>query len=178
MRRFAAIPILALVLAACANDPVAPAAGGSEPGPDQTRLGIYEALSRELIGVEDLGGGGWKRVVIVTRLCENAGDPAEPKGCEDHLTPAEQDALRQRLSDIDGVEFIEDPTPLYGGDFISGSSHTLVVRLGTISEHGDGVEVGASYGCGGLCGSGTTYLLEEKQSGWEIVGTTGTMWIA
>jgi PBP1b-binding outer membrane lipoprotein LpoB len=45
MRRFAAISILALVLAACANEPVAPTAGSSEPGPDQTRLGIYETLS-------------------------------------------------------------------------------------------------------------------------------------
>jgi hypothetical protein len=178
MRRFAAIPILALVLAACANEPVAPAAGGSEPGPDQTRLGIYEALSRELIGAEDLGGGGWKHVVIVTRLCDNAGDAAEPKACDDHLTAAEQDALRQRLSDVESVEFVEDPTPLYDDDFISGRSGMLVVRLGTIAEHGDGVAVGASYGCGGLCGSGTTYLLEEKPSGWKIVGTTGAMWIA
>jgi hypothetical protein len=48
MRRFAAISILALVLAAYANEPVASAAGSSEPGPDQTRLGIDEALSREL----------------------------------------------------------------------------------------------------------------------------------
>ncbi len=49
---------------------------------------------------------------------------------------------------------------------------------GTIVESGDGVEVGGSYGCGGLCGSGTTYVLEEKAGGWEVTGTTGTAWIA
>ena len=178
MRRLAATPILALLLAACANDPVAPAGGGSEPRPDQTRLGVYEALSRELIGAEDLGGGGWRRIVIVSKLCGNAGEPAEPKGCQDHLTQLEQDALRQRLSDFGRVEFIDDPTSLYDDDFLSGRSGILVVHLGTIAEHGDGVRVGGSYGCGGLCASGTTYLLEEKPSGWEIVGTTGTSWIA
>ena len=29
-----------------------------------------------------------------------------------------------------------------------------------------------------LCGSGTTYQLQETSDGWEVVGTRGTAWIA
>jgi hypothetical protein len=63
---------------------------------------------------------------------------------------------------------------------MSGPPETLVLRLGTIVDHGAGVEVGGSFGCGGLCGSGSTYLLEEAETGgtWEVIGTTGVTWIA
>jgi hypothetical protein len=178
MRRLAAIPILALVLAACANDPIVPASGGSEPILDETRLGIYEALTRELVGAEG-PGFEWKRIVIVSKLCENAGQPDDPTGCTDELSADEQAELASRIQGLaPKIEFMADPTPLYDDRWLSGQSQTLVVHLGTIADHGDGVAVGGSHGCGGLCGGGTTYLLEEKPSGWEVVGTTGSMWIA
>jgi len=177
MRRFASLTIFALLLAACANDPVpGPAAGNPEPPLDETRLGIYESTARELVRAEEIE---WKKIVIVSRLCENAGGADEPKGCDDELTIAEQDELARRLGDLGPpITFVEDPTPLYDEDWMTGAPETLVLRLGTISETGDRVEVGGSYGCGGLCGGGTTYLLEEKTGGWEVVGTTGTAWIA
>jgi hypothetical protein len=176
MRRFTAVPILALALAACANEPVPTAAGDPGSQLDQTRLGIYEAMARELAGTE---GIDWKRVVIVSTLCENAGDAVEPKGCDEAFSAAEQDELALRLADLGAeIEFIEDPTPLYDDDWFEGPPDLVVVRLGTIVEEGGGVQVGGSYGCGGLCGSGTTYLLEESPAGWEVVGTTGPAWIA
>jgi hypothetical protein len=178
MRRLAAIPILALVLAACANDPVGPADGGSGPTLDETRLGIYEALTREVVAAEG-PGFEWKRIVIVSRLCENAGQPDQPRGCTDELSAQEQAELASRIAGLaPKIEFMADPTPLYDDAWLSGQSRTLVVHLGTIAEHGDGVAVGGSHGCGGLCGGGTTYLLEERAGGWEVVGTTGGMWIA
>jgi hypothetical protein len=176
MRRLAAVPILALVLAGCANEPVPSAGGNPEPELDQTGLGVYEAMTRELVGAE---GFEWKKVVIVSTLCENAGEPDKPTGCGDALTEQEQDELARRLEDLGApVMFVEDPTPLYDDDWFTGAPEILVLRLGTITEQGNGVQVGGSYGCGGLCGSGTTYLLEEKAGGWKIVGTTGSAWIA
>ena len=177
MRRFAALTIFALVLTACADTPApGPAAGPVEPQVDQTRMGIYESLSRELVGAER---ADWKEIVIVSKLCSNAGGAEGPKGCDDALTAAEQDDLAQRLSDLGPpITFTEDPTPLYDEKWMSGPPEIMVLRLGTISEHGSRVEVGRSNGCGGLCGGGTTYLLEEKTGTWEVTGTTGVSWIA
>jgi hypothetical protein len=140
-------------------------------------MGIYESLSRELLGSEKIA---WKKIVIVSKLCANAGGAEGPKGCDDALTVAEQDDLAQRLGDLGvKVTFLEDPTPLYDdAGWMTGASEIVVLRLGTITDHGAGVEVGGSYGCGGLCGGGTTYLLEEKTGTWEVTGTTGVSWIA
>jgi hypothetical protein len=177
MRRSAALTIFALLLAACANDPVPGSAAGSpEPQLDETRLGIYESMARELVGVERIE---WKKIVIVSKLCANAGGAEGPEGCDDALSSAEQDELARRLGDLGTkVTFVEDPTPLYDDGWMTGPPEILVLRLGTITERGDGVQLGGSYGCGGLCGGGTTYLLEQTADGWEVVGTTGTAWIA
>ena len=177
MRRSGTFTIFALLLAACANDPApGPASGPAEPQLDQTRMGIYESLSRELVGAEK---AEWKKIVVVSKLCANAGGAEGPKGCDDSLTLPEQDELASRLKDLSPtVTFVEDPTPLYDEAWMTGPPETLVLRLGTIADRGDGVEVGGSYGCGGLCGGGTTYVLEEKTDGWEVVGTTGPVWIA
>ena len=179
MRRFAALTIFALVLAACADKPApGPASGPPEPQVDQTRMGVYEGLARELVGTEKVE---WKKIVIVSKLCANAGGAEGPKGCDDAFTVAEQNDLAQRLDDLGApITFVEDPTPLYDDKWMSGPPETLVLRLGTIADHGAGVEVGGSFGCGGLCGSGSTYLLEEAETAgtWEVTGTTGVTWIA
>ena len=179
MRRFAALTIFALVLTACADKPApGPGSGPAELQLDQTRMGIYESLARELVGTEKME---WKKIVIVSELCANAGGAEAPKGCDDAFTADEQTDLAQRLADLGPpVRFVEDPTPLYDDEWMSGPPETIVLRLGTISDHGAGVEVGGSFGCGGLCGSGTTYLLEETATAgdWEVTGTTGVTWIA
>jgi hypothetical protein len=177
MRRFAALTIFALVLTACADKPApGPASGPAEPQIDQTRMGIYEGLARELVGTEKVE---WKKIVIVSELCANAGGAEAPKGCDDSLSTDEQNDLSQRLADLGPpISFVDDPTPLYDDEWMSGPPETIVLRLGTIADHGAGVEVGGSFGCGGLCGSGSTYLLEEKAGSWEVTGTTGVTWIA
>jgi hypothetical protein len=179
MRRFAALTIFALILTACADKPApGPATGPAEPQLDQTRLGIYEGLARELVGTEKIE---WKKIVIVSKLCANAGGAEAPTGCDDAFTVAEQNDLAQRLDDLGPpITFVEDPTSLHDEAWMTGAPETIVLRLGTITDHGTGVEVGGSFGCGGLCGSGTTYLLEEAATAgdWEVTGTTGTAWIA
>jgi hypothetical protein len=176
------VSILGLALAAC-SDP-SPTQGGSstqlpspevDPEVDEERIGVYSALITELSGAES---GDWHRVYVVTGLCDDAAEPSGPKGCEDSLTEAEQEALRDRLG-IDGLRFVDDPQPIYEQEgWLSGTPRTIVVRLGPIVERDDEVRVGASYGCGGLCGSGTTYVLERRGDEWKVVGQRGPMWIA
>jgi hypothetical protein len=180
MRRFLLLVTVTATLVACAEDP-APIPPATSPEPtvdpiDETRLDIYESLSRELVGVEEIE---WKQIVVLTKLCEAAGEPAAPAGCEDSLSPQEQEALTTRLEDLGApVTFVDDTTSLYDENWLSGELDMIVLRLGTIAETATGVEVGGSFGCGGLCGSGTTYRLEETSDGWEVTGTTGTAWIA
>jgi len=173
------ISTLVLALAAC-TDP-SPTQGGSSsiplPSPevDEERLGVYSALIAELSGAES---GDWHRVYVVTGLCDDAAEPSSPKGCEDSLSAAEQAALRDRLG-IDGLRFVDDPTPIYEHEgWFGGRPTEIVVRLGPIAERDGEVRVGASYGCGGLCGSGTTYVLERRGQAWKVVGQRGGMWIA
>ncbi len=177
MRRSAVLTIFVLLLAACAENPTpGPASGPAESEVDETRLGIYESTARELVGTEKIE---WKKIVIVSVLCDNAGGADAPEGCDDELSALEQDELARRLGDLGPpITFVEDPTPLYDENWMTGAPDTIVLRLGTIAESGEGVEVGGSFGCGGLCGSGTTYVLEEKDGAWEVTGTTGTTWIA
>jgi hypothetical protein len=176
------VSTLALVLAAC-TDP--PSTQGASPTPlpspevepsevDEERLGVYSALITELSGAES---GDWHHVYVVTGLCDDAAEPSSPKACEDSLTAAEQASLRDRLG-IDGLRFVDDPTSIYQQEgWLSGPSE-IVVRLGPIVERDDEVRVGASYLCGGLCGSGTTYVLERRGEEWKVVGQRGMMWIA
>jgi hypothetical protein len=185
MRRTALLLLVSVVLVACAEDP--PPTGSGPTGPaswpapsaepiEAARIDIYESLARELVGAEAVE---WKRIVIVSELCENAGEPRQMRGCDDILSTAEQDELAGRLDDLaPTISFTEDPTSLYDEEWFNGAPEIIVLRLGTIEEKDDGVEVGGSFGCGGLCGSGTTYLLERTDDGWEVVGTTGPGWIA
>lgn len=164
------------LLSACADPtPTSPAGGASSGAVDERRVGVYSSVIEELVGTE---GFEWRRVYVVTELCD---DPALPEpgtgGCDDRLSEADQRWLLERL-DIDGLRFIDDPTPLYDDRWMQGPPRDVVLTLGPIVVRGDGVRVGASYGCGGLCGSGSTYVLEPKGDGWSVVGRRGPMWIA
>jgi hypothetical protein len=120
MRRFAALTIFALILTACADKPApGPATGPAEPQLDQTRLGIYEGLARELVGTEKIE---WKKIVIVSKLCANAGGAEAPTGCDDAFTVAEQNDLAQRLDDLGPpITFVEDPTSLHDEAWMTGA---------------------------------------------------------
>jgi hypothetical protein len=177
MRRVAVFLALAVSLAACddATTPTADGrAGSSPPTVDERRVGVYGALITELAGEEPIG---WRHVYVVTHLCENASEPMEPKRCDDVLSEAERAALRSRLDDM-RLRFIDDPTELYDDPWLQGPPRDVVIRLGPIVERAGEVRVGASYGCGGLCGGGTTYVLEEDEDSWSVVGQRGGMWIA
>ena len=180
MRKLSLLPtsaLLALLLAACSeattgNQPkVSPSADA-----DQRRVGVYGALIPELVRSE---GMSWERVYVVTTLCTNPAAPVkkDDEECDKALSEAEQEALRTRLG-IEHLRFIDDPSSLYDDKWFTGQSGRLVVTLGPIVETGGGVRVGASYGCGGLCGAGNTWTLHEQQGEWVVVGTQGPGWIA
>ena len=180
MVRRSLIPtVFAIALAGCANASTGSGSSGSaEPPPpvDQRRLGVYATLIDELAGAES---AEWRRVYVVTSLCRDPAAPQESSTapCDDVLTEAEQAALRGRLG-AEHLRFIDDPATLYDDDWMQGPPRDVVLTLGPIVEHDDEVRVGASYACGGLCGSGTTYVLQSDGDLWSVVGQRGPMWIA
>ena len=110
MRRIAVIVALTVSLVAC-NDAATPSSDGGTTSPppalDERRVGVYGSLITELSGEEPIG---WRHVYVVTRLCENASEPMEPKRCDDLLSEAERTALRERLGGM-SLRFIDDPGP-------------------------------------------------------------------
>ncbi len=180
MRRIAMFASIALLLAACADAATPSPADGGSTSPtaslDQRRIGVYGALIPELVGSE---GMQWRRIYVVTNLCRNPADPVVDGdgACNDVLSEAEQQALRERL-DVENLHFIDDPEPLYDDGWFQGPPNEVVVTLGPIVERGGEVRVGASYGCGGLCGAGNTWVLEEHDGTWSVVGSRGPAWIA
>jgi hypothetical protein len=175
MRRVATLLTAALMLSACANPP-GPASGGS-PQTDPERMGIYEAVIRHLIGAEE---GGWPKVAIDQRICDNAGDPEEAAACGDSFSTAEQQEMLVRLADLEAeVTFVDDPASIFQRDgWLEGTTHTVVVRVGPIDPHDEDVQVPGSYFCGGLCASGTTWVVLRDADGWSVTGNVGGMWIS
>jgi hypothetical protein len=180
---------LALVTSAVSGCARAPSAAGdgsaaSDPSPTTVvsggaddRLAIYATMIRELAGAE---GPSWDRVFVVTDICANAAGAADPGRCADVLSPTDQQALIDALPRLsDHLRFVDDPTTLYTDAWFDGTGpSTVVIRVGPVVRTSAGVTVGASYGCGGLCGSGTTYQLESTPDGWTVTGTNGVTWIA
>lgn len=176
--------LLTSVIAGCAGSPSSPADGSPVASPSPTvagglddRLAIYATMIRELAGSE---GPSWERIFVVTEICANAHDAAEPRECSDVLSQPDQQALAGALPQLsEHVRFIDDPTRLYSDAWFEGTGpSTVVIRMGPVVRTPVGAEVGASYGCGGLCGSGTTYQLETSSDGWTVTGSTGPTWIA
>jgi hypothetical protein len=181
--------ILAIMLTAaisgCARATAPPQEGSPTGGASPTavgggvddRLAIYATMIRELAGAE---GPSWDRIFVVTDICANAADAAEPARCADVLSSTDQQALTEALPRLsDRLRFIDDPTPLYSDAWFEGTGpSTVVIRVGPVVRTPAGAEVGASYGCGGLCGSGTTYQLRSSSDGWTVTGSAGGTWIA
>jgi hypothetical protein len=173
MRRPLLPAVVLFLLAACA-DPMPPGAGG--PDADTTRLDVYETVVRHLAGQEPFE---WNEVVIVRSICANAGEPAEHTDCTEEFATQDESALLGRLVDLaPTVRFVDDPTPMFDDDWMQGEPAAIVMWLGPIEEKGDEVHVGGSFGCGGLCGSGTTWVLHERAEGWKVTGSVGGTWIA
>ena len=135
MRRSALLLLVSVVLVACAEDP-APTGSRERTPPsadpiDATRLDIYESLARELVGAEAIE---WKRIVIVSELCENAGEPQQMRGCDDSSRSRSRRARRSsRRSRADDL-VRRDPTSLYDEEWFNGAPEIIVLRLGTIEE--------------------------------------------
>jgi hypothetical protein len=117
-------------------------------GPD--RVGVYAALIRFLVASPDTEGRIGSDIHVDPTLCS-----IDHSNCKDRLSDEEQTAIASQLGDLGTVRFIEgfsdgDPTK---------------ILLGPIDETADGTRVEGGSICGGLCGTGGTYIVEPTTSG-------------
>jgi len=165
-----------VVLAACANSE---GPGMVAPGQvDTSRLDPYEALIRNEVRSEP--GADWRTIFVLVPICANAGAPAEPKGCDDAFSAEEQTALVQRLSDLGApLTFVTKLDHRTSMRIMTGKERAIVLRLGPLAPQRDGsLHIPASYTCGGLCGSGSTHVLELQDGRWVVTGSAGGSWMA
>jgi hypothetical protein len=154
--------VLAVLLAACA-DASAPGGGGSGSEPPPTtesspRLDAYESLIRYLADPK-----GPQPIYISSKLCAEL--MKSDVICPDNLSQEEQQELGLRLQDIGDVVFVanDDPGPPPDEMFQR-------ILLGPIVEKPDGLRVEGGTICGGLCGTGSVYVLVATDDGYEVTG--------
>jgi hypothetical protein len=155
----AAVAIMIVLTSGCSDgNPQSP------PTSVSRRIGVYEAMIRQLAGDhKDVGSGTiWVSDQLCSMLADASGD-----SCSGRITPAEQEELIVRLADLGRIRFIQDGRPSLTGDF-----HEIL--LGPIIEKPDGLRVEGGSLCGNLCGTGRMYILLPTETGYEVTGTDDT----
>jgi hypothetical protein len=161
--------VAVLLLAACA-DPLAEGNDSPQaPRPShRQRIDVYEALVRHLADPR-----GPKPIYVVSDLCFEL--MRGEQRCPDHLSRDEEQELGARLRDLGDIVFRRDDEP---GPSPEESFQQIL--LSPIVDKPDGLRVEGGVVCGGLCGSGSVYVLEETEDGYEVTGTDDTYgsWIS
>ncbi|MEO8293309.1 MAG: hypothetical protein ABI635_09230 [Actinomycetota bacterium] len=181
------VVVFAVLLGACANT-ATPGPGADSSGSDAPslapevadRLDAYEAVIRHLVGSEQVD---WETIYIMERICANAGDGAEAKGCDEVFTATDQEEITTRLADLGApIRFVHDYEEADPhGRIVDGREHSVFVWLGPVAAGPEGsLEVPGSMQCGGLCGTGSVWKLEQRQGTWAVVGSAegAGVWIA
>lgn len=119
------------------------------------RLGVYEAMIRRLADPR-----GSKPIYVSAQLCSMLGGD---RPC-DRISKAEQQELITRLGDLGTIEFWREGESALNGRY-------PVILLGPIIEKPDGPRVEGGSVCGGLCGSGSMYIVVPTDTGFEVTGT-------
>jgi hypothetical protein len=174
----AALVLLGLV--ACAETPPASdgATASTSPTPVEPALvDLVEAGIRAVLPSD----GGRERLYVLTELCETE-STADERRCDGSLSAEEQAILAERLRRMaDDIAFYPTYDDIPNGEVPIEVPGGVVVWVGPPQLQDDGtylIEAGET--CGGLCGHGGTYVLEERDGGWVSTGNApGTgQWIS
>lgn len=172
MRRISFALVVAVLLAACAESSLVPGGSSTSPSPTPSetspRVAIYETMIRHLVDPK-----GAQPIYVTTKVC---GMLMKAKTeCPDPLSIEEQEALLPMLDDLGDIEFRDEGDPPLPLD-----EPIQEILLGPIVHKLDGLRVEGGSVCGGLCGTGSVYVLDETGGGYQVTGidhTYGT-WIA
>jgi hypothetical protein len=165
---------LTLSVASCAKQTRPPAGASSSASSAPARVDLVEA------GIRAVAGSSKSKVLFVqTRLCD--GDPGT-RDCTGSLTDDEIQSLSTRLRDLtNDVRFVSSYEEIPQGEAPIEAPNREFVSVGEPQERANETFwITAGETCGGLCGHGGTYVLEERDGAWVSTGTApGTStWIS
>jgi len=146
-------------------------------------VAIYAAVVRQIYVEDDTFGGTLQppNLYIIRYTNDKAGDPMGKSGESLLLSESVQSEVRTALQDLpaeiiwvdtrENVELDSNNGRVVGGGAIIG--------LGNIYLQEDGsAQVSGSIYVANLAAGGQTYNLAKTDGRWEIIGTTGIMWIS
>lgn len=153
------------------------------PQPAIDEIEVYTAVIRQIYTVDDTFGGTLQPplVYIISQTNDSIGDPDIEQKPSQPIDAASQEAIVSALADlpaqwvwVNGRD--EVPTNPDNGRI---EDEGVIITLGNIHLQDDGtVFVSGSIYVGMLAAGGQTFILEQTDSGWAVIGTTGVQWMS
>jgi hypothetical protein len=148
-------------------------------------VAVYASVIRRLITKDHTFGGsnpGFKEIYVMDGPVRGAGDPDSPWDALRPETPfnaAVKEGLRNQLADLPPLTFVQDRDSVVTG---AEPGHVIndgvLLTLGPIVPAGDDLKVPNSLWISGVAGQWLTYVLEQGDTGWTIIGTDGPVAIS
>ena len=161
--------------------------GGENPAATSPTAMIMSAAALQLVTVDHTFGIGrpspFSTFLVQTRTDPGAGAVGpDGRGNGDTsrpLTLLERTAIKQRLSPLGEVKWIEDPAEYQSPELSPTISGSVIIGLGEPTVEGDSALAPVSMWCGNQCGTWFTYRLAHDSTGtWMTVGTEGPIAIS
>jgi ABC-2 type transport system permease protein len=170
-----------------AVDMPAPAAGvgrGADLSDDDLAA-IYLAVVRQLYLVDHTfeQGHKFRAIYVLSTTDDSVGDPEAPRseggwipGFVQQVVTEELAADAEIIAPLTWVQS-RDEVPMDANDTVEGGG--VIFTLGNAHIQDDGsVLVSASLYFAALGAAGRTYILEQDDAGWHVVGQTGVEWMS
>lgn len=186
-----AVSALCLTVTACAGSTSRSGTGGSEAGTQpsvrlERTVSVYASLIRRLVTIDHpiAAGGPVSVVYVVDGVVEGAQHPGslgEPKP-ETPFNPPVKRTLRKALSDLPPLEFVKDQNAVIPGlntrQPAPVINNGVLLTLGPIKGNATRVEVDNNLWISVQAGQWLTYVLERRDTRWEVASTTGPIAIS
>jgi hypothetical protein len=166
----AASPVGGSSVGSPSSGPSVGPAGKADPAP-----AVYAAAIRWIATAARGETPG--RVYVHDSLCLKTAEAGGVCADTEPLPGDQQVAIATALAGYAPVEFVHSESGLRDAN-LEVVNRGVIVQVGPAQVSGSRAQVTVSAVCGGLCGQGTTAVLERTSSGWAVTGTTGQMWIS